>query len=102
MDEGLATLRRGVEIDPAHPGVRINLANALAISGVPGEALVHYREVLRGDPRHPLAMANALRPMLDVCDWDGAEALVAGLVALACRSRRWRARLHHAVPLAAR
>jgi predicted O-linked N-acetylglucosamine transferase (SPINDLY family) len=84
IDEGLATLRRGVEIDPAHPGVRINLANALAIGGVPGEALVHYRDVLRREPHHALATANALKPMLDVCDWNGADALVEGLVA------RWR------------
>lgn len=84
-DEGHAVLRQGVELAPEHLGVRVNLANVLAIGGRPAEALVHYREVLRRDPGHPLATANALRPMLEVCDWSGAEALVSDLVA------RWRA-----------
>lgn len=84
LDEGLALLRRAVALDPDHIGVRINLANALAIGNVHEEALAHYREALRRRPGHPLAIANALKPMLDTCDWNGVEAVVRELV------ERWR------------
>jgi predicted O-linked N-acetylglucosamine transferase (SPINDLY family) len=85
LDEGLALLRRGVEIDPAHAGVRINLANALVIGNQHAQAIDHYVEVLRRRPGHPQATANLLKPLLDTCRWDEAERLVGGLV------ERWRA-----------
>jgi predicted O-linked N-acetylglucosamine transferase (SPINDLY family) len=85
LDEGLALLRRGVEIDPAHAGVRINLANALVIGNQHAQAIDHYAEVLRRRPGHPQATANLLKPLLDTCRWDEAERLVGGLV------ERWRA-----------
>jgi predicted O-linked N-acetylglucosamine transferase (SPINDLY family) len=85
LDEGLALLRRGVEIDPAHVGVRINLANALVIGNQHAQAIDHYAEVLRRRPGHPQATANLLKPLLDTCRWDEAERLVGGLV------ERWRA-----------
>jgi len=84
LDEGLATLRQAVALDPDHIGARINLANALAIGNVHQEAIGHYREVLRRRHGHPLATANLLKPLLDVCDWDGADAIVSELV------ERWR------------
>jgi predicted O-linked N-acetylglucosamine transferase (SPINDLY family) len=86
LDEGLATLKQAVSLDPAHVGVRINLANALAIGNRMEDAIAQYREVLRLQPGHPRACANLLRPLLDVCDWDGATALIGDLVG------RWRAR----------
>lgn len=85
LEEGLAILRRGVEIDPAHVGVRINLANALVIGNLHAQAIDHYAEVLRLRPGHPQATANLLKPLLDTCRWEEAERLVAGL------ADRWRA-----------
>ena len=85
LDEGLAILRRGVEIDRAHVGIRINLANALVIGNQHAQAIEHYAEVLRRRPGHPQATANLLKPLLDTCRWDEAERLVGGLV------ERWRA-----------
>ncbi len=85
LEEGLALLRRGVEIDPEHVGVRMNLAMALAIGNLHQEAIHHYAEVLRRRPSHPQATANLLKPLLDTCDWDNAERVVGSLV------ERWRA-----------
>jgi predicted O-linked N-acetylglucosamine transferase (SPINDLY family) len=85
LDEGLAALKTAVSIDPDHVGVRINLANALAVGNRMADAIAQYREVLRVQPGHPRACASLLRPLLDVCDWDGAAALVSELVG------RWRA-----------
>lgn len=84
LDEGLTTLRKAVELDSEHIGVRINLANALAIGNAHAEAIHHYREVLRRRPGHPQATANLLKPLLDCCDWAGSERLVGDLV------QRWR------------
>ncbi len=84
LDEGLALLRRGVELDADHIGVRMNLANALVMGNAHQEAIHHYAEVLRRRPSHPQATANVLKPLLDTCSWDDAERIVAQLVA------RWR------------
>jgi protein O-GlcNAc transferase len=84
LEEGVALLRQGVEIDPEHVGVRLNLANALVIGNVHGEAIHHYAEVLRRRPTHAQATANVLKPLLDTCNWDDAERITAQLV------KRWR------------
>jgi protein O-GlcNAc transferase len=84
LDEGLALLRKGVEIDPEHIGVRLNLAMALVVGNLHAEAIHHYAEVLRRRPSHPLATANVLKPLLDTCRWDDAERIIAALV------DRWR------------
>jgi predicted O-linked N-acetylglucosamine transferase (SPINDLY family) len=84
LDEGLALLRRGVEIDPEHFGVRLNLATALVVGNLHEEAIHHYGEVLRRRPSHPHATANLLKPLLDTCRWTDAERLVGTLV------ERWR------------
>jgi predicted O-linked N-acetylglucosamine transferase (SPINDLY family) len=85
LDEGLALLRKGVEIDPEHIGVRLNLAMALVVGNLHAQAIHHYAEVLRRQPAHPVATANVLKPLLDTCRWDDAERIAATLV------DRWRA-----------
>ena len=76
LDEGLALLARGVELDPLHLNLRTNLANVLAMAGRPEESVAHYREVLRAHPGHAEARANLLRPLMDLCEWDAADAEV--------------------------
>jgi predicted O-linked N-acetylglucosamine transferase (SPINDLY family) len=85
LDEGLAILRKGVEVDPEHVGVRLNLANALTVGNLHGEAIHHFAEVLQRRPAHPQATANLLKPLLDTCRWDDAERIVGTLIG------RWRA-----------
>jgi predicted O-linked N-acetylglucosamine transferase (SPINDLY family) len=84
LDEGYATLAKAVSLDPAHVEARMNLAIALVVGNRPEDGIAHFREVLRREPGHARACANMLKPLLDVCDWEGAEALVATLV------ERWR------------
>jgi protein O-GlcNAc transferase len=84
LDEGVALLRRGVELDAEHIGIRMNLASALVMGNLHQEGIHHYAEVLRRRPSHPQATANVLKPLLDTCSWDDAERIVAQLVA------RWR------------
>ncbi len=76
LDEGLALLARAVELDPGHLNARLNLANVLAMAGRHAQSVAHYREVLRVDPGHAAARANLLRPLMDLCEWDAADAEV--------------------------
>ncbi|MFH1602917.1 MAG: tetratricopeptide repeat protein [Pseudomonadota bacterium] len=76
LDEGLALLARAVELDPRHLNARLNLANVLAMAGRYEQSIAHYREVLRADPGHAAARANLLRPLMDLCEWDAADAEV--------------------------
>jgi predicted O-linked N-acetylglucosamine transferase (SPINDLY family) len=85
LDEGYACLRAALKLAPERVGLRVNLANALVAGNRMHDAIEEYRRVLAIEPRHARALANLAKPLLDVCDWDGAEALAADLTA------RWRA-----------
>ena len=86
LDEAMQLLTRAVQLDPAHVGARLNLGNALVIGNRMAEGIAQYREVLRLDPGNAPAHGSLVRPLLDICDWEGATALVGELVA------RWEAR----------
>ncbi len=85
LDEGFACLREAVRLAPERIGVRVNLANALVAGNRIRDAMAEYREVLRIEPRHARALANLAKPLLDVCDWEGAGALREDLIS------RWHA-----------
>jgi predicted O-linked N-acetylglucosamine transferase (SPINDLY family) len=86
LDEAMTLLVRAVRLDPAHVGARLNLANALLVGNRMEDGIAQLREVLRLDPGNAKAHGSLLKPLLDVCDWDGAGALAAELAA------RWTAR----------
>ncbi len=79
--EGLALLRRGVALAPAHPLARLNLATALLdLPGHDAEAAGHLREVLRrypsnGEALNGLAWLLATSPDSSVRDGREAERL---------------------------
>ena len=86
LDEGMALLRKAVGLDPAFAGAHVNLAIALYLNGSAEESIARYREALRLDPGNAAARLNILMPLLETCDWDGAEAEVASLAARASDS----------------
>jgi len=64
---------RAVELDPSDPYAHVNLGNVKRQAGYGTEALEHYRTAVGLRPGLPLAWSNMLRPLLDACDWDGAQ-----------------------------
>ncbi|WP_169457933.1 glycosyltransferase family 9 protein [Ottowia thiooxydans] len=55
---GLALLQRAVELDPAHPQYRYNLAVTLQAAGYEQAARLEYRACLRQQPQHRDALWN--------------------------------------------
>lgn len=81
LDEGMALLRAAVGLEPGFAGAHVNLAIALYLSQSDEESVAHYREALRCEPGNAAAHLNILMPLLETCDWDGAEAEVGSIVA---------------------
>ncbi len=86
LDEALPLLVRAVQLDPVHVGARLNLGNALLIGNRIDDGIAQLREVLRLDPGNAKAHGSLLKPLLDVCDWDGAAALASSF------AERWASR----------
>lgn len=81
-EEGHALLARAVQLDPAHVGARINLANTLYIDGRLDQALPHYEAALARAPQAPEVRLNVVRPLMDACAWDEVERIVGEVLAL--------------------
>jgi len=86
LDEAMPLLVRAVQLDPAHVGARLNLGSALLIGNRIDDGIAQLREVLRLDPENAKAHGSLLKPLLDVCDWDGAADLASKL------AERWASR----------
>lgn len=80
--EGLAALQRAVELDARHAGARVNLANTLYFDGQVDAALAHYREALALAPDAPEVRVNIVKPLMDACEWDEVDRIVAEIDAL--------------------
>ena len=80
-DEALALLAHGVDLAPDNAAAQVNLANGLVQAGRLAEGVAHFREALRLDPGQTLARRQLLKPLLDLCDWEGAAAETDRLVA---------------------
>ena len=80
--EGLDLLKRAVELDAGHAGARVNLANTLAYDGQIDAALPHYEKALSLEPDNAAARINFVKPCMDACRWDDAEAETARLSGL--------------------
>lgn len=78
-EEGQSRLLQAVELDPRHAGARINLANTLYMDGQLDQALPHYQEAMRLAPGSPEVRLNVVRPLMDACDWESVESIVADL-----------------------
>ncbi|MFM9967352.1 MAG: tetratricopeptide repeat protein [Burkholderiales bacterium] len=74
FDEGMDFLKRAVSQDETHVGARINLANVLAYDGQSDAAIQHYQVALRLNPENAIARMNYVKPSMDACDWQVAEA----------------------------
>jgi tetratricopeptide (TPR) repeat protein len=57
-EEALDALRRAVELDPAQPRFRFNLANVLEIMGLPEEAETHFQRYIELEPSDPTGRLN--------------------------------------------
>jgi predicted O-linked N-acetylglucosamine transferase (SPINDLY family) len=58
IDVALKAARRGVEIAP-NPQTRLALAMTLATAGMPEKAIPLYEEILKAEPKHPIAGPNS-------------------------------------------
>jgi predicted O-linked N-acetylglucosamine transferase (SPINDLY family) len=95
LDEGLARLLQAVEIDSRHAGARINLANALHMDGQIDSAVAHYLVALRLAPEATETRVNVVKPLMDACQWNEVEAIVAELLVLhrSAPEARWAERV---------
>lgn len=73
FDEAGGYLARAVELDPRDAFAQMNLGNLYRRRGALGKALTCYRAAVELKPELTVAWSNMLRPMLDACDWPGAE-----------------------------
>jgi Flp pilus assembly protein TadD len=67
LEEGIAYLKKALEVDPQMVPAWINLGAAESKRGQLSEAEGHYRTALKLDSRNPTAMAN----LAIVCDLTG-------------------------------
>ena len=74
-------LAHAVDLAPADAAAHVNLANGLVQAGRLAEGVAHLRDALRLDPGQALARRQLLKPLLDLCDWEGAAAEMERLVA---------------------
>ena len=58
-----------------------NLANLYNDAGRPADAMAHYRAALAIDPHYSLAQTSLLRALQAACDFDGARAAMAQVLA---------------------
>lgn len=72
-DEGFALIQNAAALNPNHAGILVNLGNALLLAGRTQQAVAAYQEAVRIDPENSNAAASLLRPLMDICDWDGLE-----------------------------
>lgn len=70
-EEGMALLQRAVDINGKDAGILVNLGNAYHLGGLAEAAIDHYRRALVCDPDNLQARLNILRPLLEICDWQG-------------------------------
>ncbi len=97
--QGIDYLQQALEWDPRCAAAHHNFANMLRVSGRLAEAAEHYRAARDLDPALPSTCEHLMESLLEVCDWDGAEAEADQLRALASRhpAAAW---LPHISPLA--
>jgi len=81
VDEAIACLRNALALNPDHVNAHYNLGAALQLRQAFDEAAGSYRHVLRLDPAHRRALGYLASCVLNVCDWDAAEALGRELLA---------------------
>lgn len=70
-DEGFTLLKKAQFLNPAHPGILVNLGNAYMLAGQLQNATGLYQKALEIDPENTPVMANLIRPLTDLCDWEG-------------------------------
>jgi predicted O-linked N-acetylglucosamine transferase (SPINDLY family) len=70
-EEGMALLQRAVDMNGTDAGILVNLGNAYHLGGLAEAAIAHYRRALACDPDNLQARLNVLRPLLEICDWQG-------------------------------
>jgi protein O-GlcNAc transferase len=102
LDEGLEALRQAVEARPREVGYRVALGSALARGKQLSDAVAQFMAAAQMAPEQPEIEARVLKPLLDVCDWDRAEAALARLERLAQiePAALWTRRVHPWVALA--
>ena len=80
--QGIDLLQQALDSDPRCAPAHHNFANMLRASGRLAEAAGHYRAARDLDPGLPSTREHLMDALLEVCDWDGAEAEAAALRAL--------------------
>lgn len=78
-DEALMHLEQAVQLAPRHVGVLVNLGNAYFRGGATAAAAQLYGQALDIDPHAEVALANIVRPLLELCDWDALDRHLATL-----------------------
>ena len=97
--QGIDYLQQALEWDPRCAPAHHNFANMLRVSGRLAEAAGHYRTACQLDPTLPSTREHLMESLLEICDWDGAEAEAEQLRSLA-REEPAAAWLPHISPLA--
>ena len=89
--EAIRTLERALAIDPRCAPAHTNYAYILRASGKLEDAIKHYRAAIAFDPDFAGAGQELLHTLLEVCDWQGADAMAGALRdRIACtRSVEW-------------
>ena len=72
--------RKGVELEPRNPAVRLQLADVLRRTGSPEESLIHYDAVVELDPRLSQARFGYVMALVRLGQYQGArDRLVEGM-----------------------
>lgn len=81
-EQGVGFLQRALDCDPRCAAAHYNLANVLRASRRLNEAIEHYRAASQLDAPPAAAREELMHTLLEVCDWDGADAEAERLRAL--------------------
>ncbi|MDO6386725.1 tetratricopeptide repeat protein [Uliginosibacterium sp. 31-12] len=76
-EDGFKLIKRAAALNPTHSGILVNYGNGLMMAGQVQEAVRQYQKALELDPNNSRLAASLVRPLLDVCDWDGIDQLLA-------------------------
>lgn len=74
-EHALQAFRQVERLEPEFKGIHNNIALVLDELGNVEGAIEHYRREIQRNPNEPAVIANALRPLAEICAWDEVEDL---------------------------